>query len=717
LCISQVRAESFSRERQIEIIANFMYVTGQSSRLPSDVLNAVSVPPDGLPVKCGTPAVLEFIHNRDRLDKDLLLSLGVAVQARPSYAPDPHYTYDSPSGRFKVHYTTSGPHAVYRSSADNDGDGVPNYVESVAMILDSVYVHIMDTLQYPPPPQDGFYPSGGDDRYDVYLIDIDTTGVIPSGVAYGLTFPDSLWVDDATRAVVGTSVIWLENDFQESAFGDYNRRPLDAVRVTCAHEFFHAVQFGMDVSEFEGSEGIERRYWMEMSSTWMEEEVYDDINDYYTYLPYFYLNPRKSLQQFGNYHEYGSVVFPIFLSEKFGRDIIKDIWELCGSMGAGPHFLIAADSALRVVSGGVYDWPKAFQEFVLWNYFTGERACVTPPGIGYSEGKEYPLIPDVFVQEVNDSIVDTIILIDNHTEYPVKMLANENPRFPEHNAATYVRFDHMRAIMYETFWNCDSGSFDDICYDSSQVFDTTAGYDKVIPEDSLTINLGLVIDRFAPSPPQPWGLTLVYQMDSIPDSFLVDKVDLGPPPWYNKGYVLKIINPNQYRTITMIVSPATYDRSIYQDPQYPFGLGYSVPELLDSARIDTPIIIDSELVNLPAVIFAPYPNPAVVARMGDAPLTFKFQIPTDSFSNIPYRTPYFSVDIFNVAGEFVNHVASSVSPICHEKVVEFQTEWDMKNEAGREVASGVYIAVARLYSAPKRGVLLAEDKVKVAIIR
>jgi hypothetical protein len=714
-----LQAESLSRERQIEIIQNYMYVTGQSTQLPAQALGAIPWYQEVLPIKCGTPAVAEFFHNRHKLDKDLLLAMGAKLYARPSYDPAPHYTYDSPSGQFKVHYTTTGPHAVYEANRDRDHDGVPDYIEQVALILDSVYEHIMDTLGYPAPPTDGFYPSGGDDRYDVYLRDT------PGGV-FGLTYPDSEWVG-GSGAYRATSFLQIDNDYQEAEFRAYNNRPLDAVRVTCAHEFFHAVQFGIDSREFEVGQGGERRYWMEMSATWMEDEIYDNINDYYAYLPYFFNVPRQSLQSFGGFHEYASVVFAIFLSEKFGRDIIKDIWELCGSgsMGDGPHFLLAADSAIRSVSGGTCDWTSAFREFALWNYFTGERACYKPPGIGYSEGKNYPEIPDILIREFSDTLIDTVVVIDHHTTYPVSQTANTNPRNPEHNAAAYVRFDHMRAIMYETFWKCDTSTNPaDTCHGQlgfilKQVFDTASGYDTVIWEDSLSLAIGLANLLSAPQLPQPWGLTLVFQLDSIPDTFIVDtvRIDTFPPPWYNKGYLLKVPEPNQYRTIMMIVSPATSDWDVYQDLNYPFGLGYFVPELIDSARLDTPIIIDSGLVDLPAAILAPYPNPAVVARMGERPLTFKFQIPTDSFSNIIYPTPFFSVDVFNVAGEFVRNVTAHVVPYCHEKIIEFESSWDMKNEEGEAVTSGVYIAVARLYGTASGKELLAEKRAKVAIIR
>ncbi len=706
-----IRADGLSRERQIEIIENYMYVTGQTARSPSQALAATLGYPEELPVKCGMSAVADFVLNRDKLDPELLLVLGVRIWPRPTYLDE--RTHDSPHDLFKIHYTTVGGDAVYRAGNDRDGDGVPDYVEDVAFILEWVYAYIIDTLGYDPPPVDSFYESGGDEKYDVYISDL-------GGPVFGQTYPDSLSID-GPGSIRATTFMELENDYQEMP--SYKNRPLDAIRVTCAHEFFHAVQFGIDFTETEVDSAFARRYWMEMSAVWMEEEIYDNINDYYSYLPYFFDYPRQSIQQFrsgSDFHPYGSVVLPIFLSERFGRDIIKDIWLRCGDMGPGPHFLIATQLALDSITGDTLGLglPTAFRDFALWNYFTGDRVCFAPDNVGYSEKENYPAIPGIIVDTImyTDSVIyDTSLGIVDHTQYPLLVRGNENPHWPEHNSASYVRLNHMRAIVYDTtFWRCNNWSSDS-CTDSTQVFDTTDGYDMMHIEDSLSFWVFLG-DPDSRRPPQPWGLNVVFQLDSIPDSFIVDQFFLPYIDPSGVASLLKIIEPNQYRSISIIVTPASYVKEAYSVPPYDYSLGYYIPELLDSARIDTPIIIDPELVDIPASVLAPYPNPAVVREMGGAPLKFRFQVPTDSFSNCIYAKPSFTVDIFDVAGEFVRGF-TSVTPHHCGKQVEFTAEWDMMNEQGNEVASGVYIAVGRVFSTAKKGQLLAEDKVKVAIIR
>ena len=46
--------------------------------------------------------------------------------------------------------------------------------------------------------------------------------------------------------------------------------------MTAAHEFFHAVQFAYDAAD--------DQWFMESTATWMEDEIYDDVNDNLQYL-------------------------------------------------------------------------------------------------------------------------------------------------------------------------------------------------------------------------------------------------------------------------------------------------------------------------------------------------------------------------------------------------------------------------------------------------
>jgi len=743
-----------SEQTQVNIIKNYMQVTGQRDKMPASYALDEEEEEPVLPNKCGTAALLDFVQYRDKIDRELMVSMGVDLYIRPNL----DLVYDSPSGYFKIHYTKTGPDAVYQPNVDSDLDGVPNFVESTALIADSVHNHIINTLGYPEPPSDGFYNGGGDDKYDIYLMNLD-------GQAYGLDYPDSAYIGPGLKQ--STSFIVMDNDYYEFYVWDsnnqpdslYKNRPLDAIRVTTAHEFFHAVQFGIDFLESElealgDNVYMMKRYWMEMSAVWMEEEIYDNVNDYYYYLPYFFYFPMTSIQQFNSYsdpHPYGSVVFPIFLSETYGRDIIRDIWLRCGEMGAGPHFLIAAQEKIDSASGGTASLASAFRDFALWNFFTGStRAYQAPNDIGYSEKANYSAIP-------NEAM-------DNQYIYPALVPSNQNPYKPEHNAAVYLKFTETRTI-HNKYWVCNEGSWDILCNDTTVTLSDTIVCDSVdcaafecnilrqcdsiacdsfycdtimapldttitiCTQDRCTdstkvtefdlydkIDSTMLVSVSYDTLPQPLGLTVLFQWDDSTDLFYYDQYLLPANPFIYNGQrlypsaLIELYNPDNYRSITFIASPASTDLTRYE-PRKGMFFGFWVPEEGE---------IDSSLINVPASVLFSYPNPAVISEMTSDSIIFRFQVPTDTTSFTTEIEPRMVVDIFTVAGEYVSTVERVIDQIDRLGIAE--VGWNMTNAEGREVASGVYIAYARLFSdqlntfSQKRN-LLAEDKVKVAIIR
>ncbi len=215
--------------------------------------------------------------------------------------------YISPAGHFLIHYATSGNDIVYQPYIDtiNGGDGVPDYINFVGLVADSIWAFEIDSLGFPAPPSDGFYPEGEGTRYDIYMSNIHPTFAAYASVDYEL---------DSQTA---TSFIVIDN---KPDTPPYTGRPLDAVRTVLAHEFFHAIQFGMDYSESESIPTAPALYWFETSATWMEKTAYPNIDLYQMILSYFFDCPWISLQDFSTsrpLHPYASVVFPIYLTEKW----------------------------------------------------------------------------------------------------------------------------------------------------------------------------------------------------------------------------------------------------------------------------------------------------------------------------------------------------------------------------------------------------------------
>jgi hypothetical protein len=373
---------------------------------------------------CATPIFLEINFNRHRFSAKTAELLRAYV-SRPDFEGEPEYVYDTPSGHFKIHYARTGADAVFQPDVDdNPQDGVPDYVNRCADIFDSVWTREAGEMKYnPPPPDDWYQPNGGDGKYDVYLKNINLKYL-------GYTEPET---SSAANPISYTSYIVVRNDYSPYVA---HEDKLDNLRVTAAHEFFHAVHMGYDASEFEfdnpDDPSTYKPYWMEMSAVWMEDMVFDGVNDYLGYLGSFFRHPDWSLKTFSYFntvpdsalHAYGGCVFPMFLQERYDTSIIKDIWDECAKVSGNNaiDYSGGASAADKVLQARGSTFEEAFREFTLWNYFSGDRARTQ---VYYSEG-------DLFPQVKMDS------LFHYHTTYPV--YASSGPDNPHSLSSNYVVF-------------------------------------------------------------------------------------------------------------------------------------------------------------------------------------------------------------------------------------------------------------------------------------
>ena len=237
-----------------------------------------------------------------------------------------------------IHYDVSGFHAV--DTADADADGVPDYVEFAATTFDDVWVQEIGSLGYREPVNDG------DGIYDVHIQQLGVSGV------YGLAFP-------AAGDLITSSYIQLDNNFTDSV---YQTRGKDGVQVTAAHEFFHAIQFAYFAS-------FDAAWWQELTAVWMEDVIYDDINDYYQYQRFFFESPETALDEspFVGYQPFAASVFGHYLADVYNRDVIRDTWESLASRTPLSYEISDIDNAL---TGG---FPGVLPRFIVWNYMTGSR--------------------------------------------------------------------------------------------------------------------------------------------------------------------------------------------------------------------------------------------------------------------------------------------------------------------------------------------------------
>jgi hypothetical protein len=277
-----------------------------------------------------------------------------------------------------VHYVATTADAP--DPDDLDISGVPDYVESVAGVLDHVWAEEVDGLGYRAPKSDATSDNdGGSALLDVYLADIGGGGL------YGYCASDDPHLDPSSYEYWDMSAYCvLDDDYDISQFGYAN--PMRPLKVTAAHEFFHAVQFAYDM----GEDG----WLMESTATWMEEHVYDAIDDNRQYLATSPLaQPSIPLDQTSGFRVYGTWIFWQFLTEYFGgsapdASIVRAVWRRADGSQAGPDMYstkaLAAAVGARTIDGTRWRFRWAFADFAVWN----DR-----PAKSYEEGDAYPSAP------------------------------------------------------------------------------------------------------------------------------------------------------------------------------------------------------------------------------------------------------------------------------------------------------------------------------------
>ena len=278
---------------------------------------------------------------------------------------------------FRFHYSTSGPHAV--DTKDINNNLRPDYVEEVIKVFDYVADKLHNEMGYTRPPSDGYYSStrdkGGSNHYDIYIRSI------PSKY-YGYVQPEeySQGNGDNERSELRneknafTSYMAIRNNYKKFSLSE-----LENIKVTAAHEYFHAIQFGYD--------GWEKPWLLEASAIWMEEEIYDEINDCYQYMKDWFKYPHKSLDESG-FHWYGSFIFFEYIEQHMGgSDTIRKIMEASVQSNSkekdGSH--LAINQALKLNN---HSFQKALNGMSVANQI---MSSFESKNYSYEEAENYPV--------------------------------------------------------------------------------------------------------------------------------------------------------------------------------------------------------------------------------------------------------------------------------------------------------------------------------------
>jgi hypothetical protein len=345
-----------------------LYAGLQVEKLPA----AYQSPQADQPIKCGTPPLMEYHQHSNEFSATAARQIEQMVGNTQAQQQQ---TYNSPSGQFVVMYATSGPDAV--PTGDTNANSVPDYVEVTAQAADSSWNHQVNTLGFSNPVV------GSTDPYPIFIEDLGASGF------FGFTSTGG------NRGFANSTYIVINSQLDEPGFtNNDDQNPTEgAVKVTVVHELKHAVQFAnsqwYSVPENNGPHSLD---WAEMDATFMEEVVYDNVNDYYNYI-----DGSESIF-LDNVHTlpvaYSGVSWFIYFMEQLETQFWVDVWDRIRQRFAqqqgrpNPDFLSMLGAITQTLNE-TYDQSldDAFTLSHLWHYASGAKAA---PDFGFSERNNYP---------------------------------------------------------------------------------------------------------------------------------------------------------------------------------------------------------------------------------------------------------------------------------------------------------------------------------------
>jgi hypothetical protein len=298
-------------------------------------------------------------------------------QARPTNRPDPaRHSYSVPearrspacAGQFCVHWVDEGIDApsLTDGNGHQDDGGVPDYVERVLKV--GAHVHAVENgeLGWREPRSDGRR-GGRRGKTDVYLKELGQ-------LLFGYAAPDRGQAPKGNRLPRRLhGYLVLDNDYDPFQYP--GTKPLADLQVTFAHEYCHILQMGYDAYQ---------DAWMaESTAVWMEDRVYNGIDDYLRYVRrwvHLYRTPLTA----NSIREYGAAVWNEWLVRRYGPGIVRNAWSRALHTRPGGFSVASYDSAIRAAGGSHFsrDFARFARDVAEWR-----------TGIGFREGRGYPDVP------------------------------------------------------------------------------------------------------------------------------------------------------------------------------------------------------------------------------------------------------------------------------------------------------------------------------------
>ncbi len=323
-------------------------------------------------IKSGTP----FIINKYKVNNEKLLV--------NYFRPEMQQSFISPNGFFLIHFDTIGSNAV--DLIDLDKNGVPDYIDSVAYYFDFAYDFEVNHLgMLSPIPDSG---KGGSDAYDIYVLDVGNGELYET--FYGMTVNDLL-IMPPKRYDRFTAFTIIDNNYSSGdktivdsikVVQTYQTTGIEALKITAAHEFNHAIQFRYGVNPYDFD------LIAEMTSIAVEKSTFPYSTDYIKYVNDLFLNYDKYvISEPNSYNGYRYGIFLLYLIQKYDLNIIRKIWENIA------EYQTCYEAINEVLSEYDSDFNTEFCDFINDLF-----------GIAKLKNNEYFVDKDLFVKPVNKKV-------------------------------------------------------------------------------------------------------------------------------------------------------------------------------------------------------------------------------------------------------------------------------------------------------------------------
>lgn len=414
--------------------------------------------------RCLTPVLNYIQRNANKLPSEANQRFERFSNSRPNFG---NHEQILETTHFRIHFTTDQADINNDNHDDNvpaddnnqssfsstyvdadDNDGIPDYIEYVGEFFEQGWrTETGDSnFGFRTPSSDGG--AGGNNLFDVYVL-WDTTGSY--GAKGAQDHPPWIKLNSSFDDWYGNS---QNGDFIEDPdIPDSDEPWAGAIKVTAAHEFFHAVQDRYDSQE--------ETWILEGTAAWMEDAVFDGVNDYISFaannLYFFWGTEDETLTNM----TYDPVLYWKFFSEQRGHDkdgnmayyypdkdelgvdyngvdIIKKLWEECENSDG-------VQVVNNTIAGPGDDFEQSFNRWARANYakdfgdpyanglldyledeVQGGYASVTPINSIKISGTEKPPSPQVQGENVSAWAINYIAVKPNDTADVLTVSFNGN---------------------------------------------------------------------------------------------------------------------------------------------------------------------------------------------------------------------------------------------------------------------------------------------------